>query len=255
MKKSKKSFDSTIFTLSHSSLETLEKCPFQWYLKYIELNYPEREAEAADFGSLCHEIAEHYGGEGPAEIKRLFREYHIKYQLTKTYQAKLPTAFRRIHAFVSQKLIHSPKVYREKDFRFPYSPFIDINGKIDVIYQDAQGELVIVDYKTNKDFKDHSKQFEFYYYMLSKLKKNLPKKIRFEAVYLSAGKSDLIEDFVVPQVLDEEAIEKAIKRIDSGLEMILDKGVEKENWEKKPQHLCNWCDYGRLLICDRKCSN
>jgi predicted RecB family nuclease len=253
MKKSKKSFDTTVFTLSHSSLETQEGCAFKWYLRYIELNFPKRDNEAADFGSLCHLIAENYFGGGQQELTRLFYEYQEKFILTPKYEAKIPIALQRIERFYDAYLANSTKVYREKEFRYAYDEFIDVSGNIDVLYKMGD-KWVVADYKTNAEKKkDFSQQFWFYYYLISKVSGKVPKSLTFQCVYLIAGSDKKLEDFVVTEELFPDSIDMAEGRIEAGINRILLRGVDKTKWKKNVTRLCDWCDYKKAGLCDGTC--
>lgn len=250
-KKSKKSFDTTVFTLSHSSLEAQEKCPFQWYLRYIELLYPKKDNEAADFGSLCHLIAENYFGGGQEELKRLFTEFNENYILTPEYEAKIPLALSRIERFYDAYLSGASKIFREKEFRYAFDEYVDITGNIDVLYKNDN--WVVVDYKTSKKKdKDHSLQFWFYYYLISKVTGKTPPSLTFQCVYLTAGTDKNVEDFVETTEFEADCIEMAESRIQAGINRILNRGADKDNWKKNPNRLCDWCDYKKAGLCDGK---
>jgi hypothetical protein len=234
-KKLKKTHDTTIFSFSHSSLDVFSKCAFEWYLKYIELNYPEKNNPTTDFGNLCHEIGENYFGGGRAETKRLCKEY-----------VKMPLAMARIEKFFEAKLANSPKVFREKEFRLALNPYIDVTGKIDVLYKDDDS-WTVVDYKTSKKFGNYEKQFAFYYYLLSKYANKVPEKMKFQGVYLCAGNGTEIHDFVKETVLDKSCIELTEDRIEDCYNTILTKDIgDKSKWHKNPHILCDWCEYGPI---------
>jgi RecB family exonuclease len=242
-KKSKNTHDTTIFTLSHSSLETMSKCRRAWYLKYIQKLYVEKDNDVTDFGNLCHEICENYFGGGQIEIKRLFNLYNRKYILTPEYEAKLPLAFKRIEKFFDSNLANSSKVYHEKEFRIFVNSYIDVTGKIDVLYKDVNDEWVVVDYKTSKKMGDHTAQFSFYYYLISKITGKTPKKLKFQGVYLCAGSGEEIEDFVKEETLESDAIDDAENRVGNGINTILALGIDESKWKLCPNVLCSWCEY------------
>ena len=254
-KKSKKTHDSTIFTFSTSSLDALEKCPYSWYLRYIDQNYPEVQEPVTDFGNLVHEVGENYFGGGQDELKRLVKQFEVKYILTPEFELKLPLALARIDAFYTAKLADSPKVFHEKEIRLAlegYEDHIDVTGKIDVLYKDIN-EWVIADYKSSKKFGDFTKQFAFYYYLASKINKNIPETFKFQSVYLCAGSGIEIKDFVKEIVLEKSDIEITESRIQFGIDKILKLGVDDvTKWKKCPSILCSWCKYQNSIpqICE-----
>lgn len=251
-KKSKKSHDTTVFTLSHSSLSTLNKCPREWYYRYIELLYPEVDKDASDFGSLCHEVAENYFGGGKPELKRLVRQFAKKYTITPYYRKKLTTAMLRLEAFYDARISMSSQVYREKEFKLAHDEYIDVVGKVDVLYKNAEGYWVVVDYKTSKRFDDFSTQFNFYYYLISKVTGKTPTKFYYESVYLCAGESNELKDYVKPGILEKDDLPLAENRLENGIYVILKNGPEKERWKKKTSPLCPYCDYYKAKICGGK---
>jgi hypothetical protein len=254
-KKSKKTHETTIFTLSHSSLETMIKCPYSWYLKYVELNYPEKQNDVTDFGNLCHKIAENYYGGGLPELRRLYREYEKNYIISPEYKPKIGKAMQRLDVFYNAKLANSPKVYREKEFRIAIDPYIDVVGLVDVIYKDSNNEWVVVDYKSSKKFGNFFEQFAFYYYLISKVTGKTPDRFKFESVYFCAGNGFELKDFVKSYILEKEDIEISESRIQNGINTILKLDVDDKNkWKKKPSILCNWCDYKKAGICEGDCS-
>jgi hypothetical protein len=249
--KSKKTHETTTFTLSHSSLETMTKCPHQWYLKYVKQLYPEKDNDVTDFGNLCHEIAENYYGGGRLEIKRLYKEISPKYILTPEYAKKLPLAMKRLEVFYNEKLEKSPKVYHEKEFRFALDEYIDVTGKVDVMYKEEDGTWVVVDYKTSKKMGNYFDQFAFYYFLITRISGKIPDKLKFQGVYFCAGSGIELDDFVDEVILEKDAIEVAENRIGNGINTILHHNVDNiEKWKKKPSPLCSWCEYQNAGICE-----
>jgi len=244
--KSKKSHDTTIFSFSHSSLETMAKCDRAFYYQYIEQLYPEEQPNyATQYGSFVHKIAENYFGGGEKELNRLYFEYKDEFTINAEYKAKLPLSLKRVQVFYDFYLKNSSLVLREKEYRYPLDKFIDVTGKIDLIFRDTEiSDIIVADYKTGKKFGNPFEQFAFYYSLLSKMKNKTPESLRFMGVYLCAGEGIEIHDFVKPVTLDKSDLEITESRIDNAIDKILTLGVDDiEKWKKKVGPLCSWCKY------------
>ena len=101
MSKTKKTHDTTTFTLSHSSLSIIEQCPRKWFLRYIKGYYFDTPQPWSDFGLMAHEVGEKYRGEGIDRIKELAKEAIKNKRLTihDSYKHKVPVALRNIKRF------------------------------------------------------------------------------------------------------------------------------------------------------------
>jgi hypothetical protein len=247
-----KTHETTTFTLSHSSMETMSKCLHSWYLKYIELNYPNVVNPVTAFGKFCHKIAEHYQGNGIEELRELYKKYKDDYVITDEYKAKFPKAMKRLAIYYDKVLSKSlVPIKREKGFRLGLDEYIDVTGFIDVMYKNPENEWVIVDYKTSKKFGNYFEQFAFYYYLLWKQTGKRPKKLKFEAMYFCANEGYELKNFVQYYTLEEKDIDFSDERINNCLDTIVKLGVtDKEKWKKRPGPLCPWCDYFIAGICE-----
>lgn len=249
--RSKKTHETTIFSFSHSGLSTMEKCPREWFWRYIAGIRPNIKKEATEFGSLSHKLAENYTGTGVEEAKKLVDEYSKEFQISEKYKEKISYMISNFLMFHDTHLTSAKKVYKEKEIRVPLNEYIDLLGNIDVLYKTDTDEWVIVDYKTSKGKKDETKQLALYFYLLTLISPKKPKSIRCKAVYLSLEdkKSPIIDEYV----LSDDELSFCESRLESAMNRIAAFGVEKiENWKKKPSKLCNYCDYFIASYCDGK---
>lgn len=249
------------FNLSHSSMDTLERCPYQFYMRYIRKLYPEylEPNYPAEFGSWFHEASEFYTGTGQEEFKALLVKLKHKYAIIKEYEDKVPLAIKNFLYFYETYLRSAQKIYKEKKIQILLNDYIGFNGSLDVLYQKPDGKWVVVDLKSSKKPSDYSNQLSCYYYLLSKICKVVPKELECQIVYLVAPTEPAV---VSTYTLDLQDVEICENRLLTNINKISILGVDDvSKWVKKPTKLCGWCDYylegsicdgnGRV---DRSCS-
>lgn len=255
MTKTKKTHDTTTFTLSHSSLSIIEQCPRKWYLRYIKGHYFDTPQPWSDFGLMAHEVGEKYRGEGIDRIKELARDAVKNRNLTihDTYKHKVPVALKNIKRFYDKYLAKASKVSNEKEFRIDLTPYVDLVGLIDVLYKDEYGDWVVVDFKTSKSKSEHSRQLSLYYFLMSEITGKKPTTLKAQIVYLSLENlSEDIEEIVDEYVLDHDDIRACENRLQSGIDIIANCGCDDSKWRKKPSTLCNYCIFKEYNLCNAK---
>lgn len=253
MRKKKRTYETTEFSLSFSSIEILNQCPRKWYLRYIKNIYPDTKQDHSDFGSFVHSVAENYEGGGYDEIKELCNIFKEEYKFDRVaYKDRLKLAMKNLVTFYKIHLQIARKIYNEKEIRFPLNKIFDLSGKIDLLYSTHQKEWIVVDYKTSKKKKDQSKQLASYFFMLKAITKKSPKKIKAKIVYLCLEDgSDDPEDFIDDYVIDMEdysMIDSVLKSTMRKIENLKQEGAER--WRKKCGPLCDYCDYKISNHCD-----
>lgn len=249
--KSKKTHATTIFSFSHSGLSTMEKCPREWFFKYVRGIRLNIKKEATEFGSLSHKLAENYTGTGLEEATRLVEEYSKEFEISDKYKEKMSYMISNFLMFHDTYLLPAKKAYKEKEIRVSLNEYVDLIGSIDVLYRSDIDEWIIVDYKTSKEKKDETKQLALYFYLLAAISPKKPKSVRCKAVYLSLEdkKAPIVEEYV----LSDDELAFCESRLESAMNRISAFGVDKiENWKKKPSKLCNYCDYFLTGYCDGK---
>lgn len=253
--KSKKSYDTTEFTLSFSSLETFEQCPRKWHLRYIQKIYPDIKQDHTDFGNFVHKIAEEYKGGGKKEIKSLVKEYKKFYEFDmKEYSGRFKLAMRNLCLFY--KLYIKPKAKKqltEKEIRFPLNEIFDLTGKIDLLYKENEG-WVVNDYKTSKKKKDQSKQLAMYFFMLRSITKKHPDKIKARIIYLcleseEENPDEFVDEYII-DLEDNDMIDNILKTTMRRINKL--KQSDSDRWRKKCGPLCEYCDYKKAGHCDGK---
>jgi len=252
---SNKSHETTIFTLSHSSMSVLKKCPREWYLRYICGHYISIAQPWSDFGLLIHEVSELYRGEGKDKLIQLAKDVRKKhkYKIHEDYVPKVPLALKNYKKYYETHLENAKKIKREQEFRTDLNEYIDLVGFLDLLYLNEQDEWVVVDLKTSKKKGEHSEQLALYYFLMTILTGKKPKRLRAQIVYLSldSGSTD-VEDFVEEYVLEHDDLDMIEQKIFGCMEIIANCGTEKDKWRKKPSALCSYCAYKEYGLCNGK---
>lgn len=248
-----KTHDTTIFTLSHSSMSIIEKCPREWFYRYVQRYYFNNPQAWTDFGLTWHEVSELYRGEGTPRLKELVKQVMNKrgYKIHPEYRSKMKVACKNLKNYYDVYLKGAKLVKFEKKFYTDLNEYIDLVGLIDILYQNEAGEWVVVDLKTSKQKGDHEEQLMLYYYLMYLITGKKPKRLRAQVVYLSLeSHSTDLDDIVEEYVLEADDLNMIENRICSTMSKITNCGIEKEKYRKKPSALCNYCVYKQFGICD-----
>ncbi len=187
--------------ISVTQLETLMKCPYRFYLKYVEDIQPYRTPEADEapdlWGTIIHGVMQEIfkgrensvmAAEDSARLDKLFREavkkgikmLHAKGAISGFYRDVLllrsAEVCRRFGSIIANR-----EGYTFIAAEVPVSceiPFLHLTGKIDRIEETTAGEINVVDIKTStseppsyteKDFfEKFNMQIPLYIWMYSK---------------------------------------------------------------------------------------
>ena len=242
--------------ISHSSMECLEQCTLKWFLKYVEkLKVDVEPGIENTFGSYIHDVCERFNGDTADDLKKLAKERLKSYEVHPDIKHKIPKAIRNFWKFWNDVLKHEdiPESGREKKFfANTYEEHFNMMGIIDLMFKNKNGELIILDWKTNKKPRDASKQLSFYFYLL-KMLGEIPDSqtvLKCKIVYLCV---DVVDEYVeVPYDIDELDLESAAARLDSFIKKVKKRQRDKEKYPAKPGPLCPWCDYYKAGVCKGK---
>jgi hypothetical protein len=253
-------------TLSHSSIELMEKCQREYFLRYIEKIRVDDTFPWNAFGSMMHLICENYTGSGVQEIQDLVKcfitdqKLKAKYfdYLDDYYKLKIGKATKVIYKWFNGRWKRSVGYESEKQvdvYKIDSIDGVDINlqGKLDGYYE-LGGDIFITDFKSGKKKKNHSKQLGFYLFLLSLVDKHIIKrKVYGEVVNLALDDILSYEELVEYQEIEEYDIIVAENRVEKALVTLKGNGItleSKDNWKKKPQKLCDWCAYKKSGHCN-----
>ena len=256
-------------TLSPSSIDTMEKCPRQYFLQYIEKIKVKDEKPANTFGKIMHLIAENYKGGGGEEIKGLAKcfqtnpKLRAKYwdKLDEDYRNKIPQALKNLHYYLTKRYPLAENFVHEKcfdvyDFANIDGTDIHLQGKLDGLYE-LSGKVWVMDFKSGKKVKDHMDQIGFYLYLIETLQKPWLKnrQVIGEVVNICLENGTVGEAAIEHHKLEEFDSARAANRVKKAVETLRKNGIKvesKEKWVKKPCRLCEWCKFKSAGHCDAK---
>ena len=231
--------------LSFTRVDTFERCPRRFRYQYVD-GLPQAPAPQLSFGSSVHEVLEWlYDRKHPVlpslddTLRRLFEvwdssgyaEVGREEQLRAYEHAR--TVVTSFHARVEQQGFRLPAA-TEAWFELPVGDDIVVVGAIDRVDVDDDGELHVVDYKTNRSARSRAQvrgslQLAIYALATEELYGRRPASVAL--------------DFVVPGVqvrvgVDELDLAAVPKRLAQVAERIR-AGEDTPT----PHRLCDWCDF------------
>lgn len=181
---------------SYSKLKSFYNCKYYYYINYFEKSLPRESHGTSEFGSLVHDILEKYS-RGELESYELLPYYEEHYndcvkssfilRMSKDYSIDMENKYYESgKKFLSDFEGWDYKVVDvEQSFDLPYKDKFKINGRIDMICEDDNGNLIVVDHKSkarwkNKaEKKEYEKQLYFYSYAIKQTYGKYPKKMAF----------------------------------------------------------------------------
>jgi len=247
-------------TLSPSSIDTMEKCPRQYFLQYIEKIKVKDEKPANTFGKMMHLIIENYKGGGGEEIKGLAKcfqtneKLRAKYwdKLDDEYKAKIPQALKNVHHYLTKRYPLAQNFKHEEcldvvDFDEVDGVKIHLQGKLDGLYEMAS-KIFITDFKSGKKTKDHSGQLGFYLFLLNRLRSSYlgNKEVIAEVVNICLENGTIGEDTIEHVKLEDYDCVASERRVKKAVEVLRKNGIkveDKEKYKMKPQRLCDYCKF------------
>ena len=246
-----------ILKLSVSSIGSYEKCPKQFWYRYIEKVKVEKAPNiATEFGSLMHLILElfhkdvsennlsvkDFGKSMTTSVKLALKEFDLA-----LIKQPVWTPSGNVNGLDYMVSLCKEYLQKVKDEGLPnvigleepyefYHKGVHMRGYIDRVDEVEDGVYKVVDYKTSKNTR-YLKDFQILVYASAiKNKYKNVKKILGSFMMMKHGYEEKYVE------IDDQRIDDAIKKIEDVAEMIKTDTV----WEKKPTFLCNWCDYKDL---------
>ena len=239
-------FNPKKLTLSKSSLESYKTCPYQFQLSKL-MRIPSKANVYTDLGSSVHKMIEETVGKTGkvptknAAVKKLkekwiFRSYSRASE-EKTFwnrAQKMTDNYLRWRKSNKNKFVKS-----EASLEYKFAG-VTLNGKIDWIEQDKNGDYEIVDFKTSKKAISQNKaevdwQLHIYAKLIEKEYGKLPTK---------ATLFFLNEDKKITVKIDKKKVKNILEK---ELKPIIEK-ILREEFEAKPEHnKCFFqCDYSDI---------
>lgn len=223
---------------------TFEKCPKKYHYHYIEKpDIPKQDWSHLEFGKCAHKVLELFHQDllinvrEPKEyaevMKNSFREGLKEFNL-EILRDELPDLKKTLQSYLNKISSEGlPEViHNELEFSYKIEEYV-VRGFIDRIDKVGPGHYRIVDYKTNKNPK-YLNNFQLLLYAIA-VKGKYPDVEKMDGMYILL-KHDCKS--LPYQFTDEDYIKtiEKIKTIGHSIDT-------KQEWEKKPSPLCNWCDY------------
>lgn len=206
-------------TYSYSKVKMFYSCRHAFYTRYFERPSELLNHGTSEFGSFVHEILEKYE-KGEIEIYDMLPYYieNYKDKVTSSFVLNINEGFSKdfsdnyyvdglrylenFEGFPQFKILeveHEFEIEIENKFKF--------NGKIDLIAEDTEGNLIILDhksksrFKTKRELKEYAKQLYLYAYAVNKKYNKLPSKLYFnmfrtnELIEIDFNQSDYDEAY------------------------------------------------------------
>ena len=245
--------------LSFSKFEVYEKCPKQFWYKYVLNVLPvNQEAPALYKGGTFHKIIEDSAKRQKQgivdDVKKLVDELELKWDptkyLTSSIQKEQQDKKSLIPAIEAYQKWSSANTNQIVAVELPFTMYIggfQIDGKIDRVEKTPEGEYVVIDYKTggkNKKDIDAENSPQLNLYSLA-LKENpdfgkFPIKAIF--FYMEKPEGEQLFEYKV----DPDKIEEIKMKLEGYVRAIQDKEFQATPGYK----ICQWCEYSD--ICDAK---
>lgn len=254
---------------SYSKLDTFDKCPQKFKLKYIDGNYTASETIALEIGSIAHKGEELKGlaliqGDTPDfesikqvvlngtveitekdkqeinGINKLRQKYFVDFykkcaKTNMTYDDKLNIYFTNLE---NKFPLDDWKVIEvEKHFEFIYNDRCILHGFIDRIDMNSAGDVRVIDYKSsNSLFRDQDVKTPLQMVIYALACEHIYGKYPIEFIY------DFIFLGEEQQACSKGYLNRGIKKLNKILDGI-DECFNDGNYESKPTPLCYWCDF------------
>lgn len=227
--------------LSYSSVSTYEKCPFQYFLHYIErLEMP--RSPALSFGSSLHGALErfHSGREKPSPgLEDLLQDLEEAWENEGYSDAEEEDAYKQrgrlilTRYYESNCLKPAVPVALEQRFLLPMDGW-ELSGVMDRVDRYSDGSYEIIDYKTNSKLPP-----------LRRLREDMQLPIyqmaAMQVLGIKPGK--LTFHYLVP---DQRYSTRAwppeeLERLRARLQDVAAR-IREGAFEPRPNRLCGWCD-------------
>jgi putative RecB family exonuclease len=240
-------------SLSPSKVSTFKDCALAFRFSAID-RLPEPPSAPAVKGSLVHRALELLFCEAPADrtpemaascLDRAVAELPESEEFTGLGLDEATT-----EAFVSDAATMVQRYFQLEDPRAIHPIGLELKletqlgslrlrGIIDRLELDADGELVVTDYKTGRVPGERQEMarlggVHFYAYLCEQLFGKRPAQVRL--VYLGADPQTII---AVPTEQSTRGLEKKVAAIWSAVE----RACERDDFRPKPSALCNWCAF------------
>lgn len=182
---------------SYSKIKNFKECKYGFYKNYFENDKDRLSHGTSEFGSFSHEILEKYAKNELAEYELL--PYYIEHyddnvkstmvlkmsdtfskDFSYTYFSSGKDYFENFNGFGDIKILEA-----EYEFSEPIDNKFLLIGKIDLIAEDVNENLIVIDHKSKSKFKnkaeecEYAKQLYIYAFAIYRKYNKFPKKLMF----------------------------------------------------------------------------
>ena len=235
-------YDPNDFSVSKSSLETYAKCPYKFQLSKV-LRTPSPGTVYTNLGNSIHEMIEgtaDKSGKVPTRdeaLAKLKEKWIWNSYSSKTGESEFKArAEKMTDVYLEWRNNNKNKfIASEKQISIKYEGLI-LNGKIDWLEENPDGEFEVVDFKTSKTVTSQNKaeedwQLHIYAWLVWKEFGKIPAKASL--FFLEKGKMVTIE-------IDKDKVENLL---DSEIKPIIEK-ILKNDFKATPEgYKCSQCEY------------
>ena len=239
---------------SYSQIDLYERCPYQWWLKYVQQSQSNIASKHLGYGLAIHETLElffkmHCNGELPPYDVMVSMYYHFLNVHSIPYDSYEEEMEWTMEGLLMLERLYNPKneleklmttakiIGVEKSFVVPLHG-VNIIGFIDLVLKTYDG-IIVVDHKSGKKMFDKSKlndnlQFPIYAMAIKNEYGELPVKNYY--------------NFTKVHNLQEASVtEQKIKEAELRISKIFKK-MSKKKHTPKPCALCYWCDFSKYKM-------
>ena len=230
--------------LNYSKYTQYLSCPFKFDLSFNLRFRRTGSAKAANMGTVFHEIMEDLNLKllegkivGDDELDEIIIKYYKPMFDIKEDDAAFDEFKNHVVEYYKKYSINREVLESEFNFELFRDNYL-LNGAIDLVYKDSNGEIVILDYKYAEYDEDHIGGYEKQSYIYTSALREIPEyqKYDIKKAIIHFVKSDY--QHVVD--IDEDLMEKEKEN----LSVVADK-IKDEVFEKEPEKLknCEKCAY------------
>ena len=234
--------------LSKSKINTYLKCPREFKYRYID----EIEVEPNEYmelGTNVHLIAEKYAkiyGDNPQENPRYYldliaRQEKINVDEIDTHLDSLASFFNTAFIEKDYKLFSQEEYLIDEKHNF--------SGITDIILETADGDLIVIDYKTGSSSSFNKCRLELGYYKML-VESNYDRNVISAGIFFTKDNKLRLLHF---KDNDNKRIYMCNQELKEGLDTLYEvrKNVNEAKFPKEEQFLCRYCTYSAICYKDK----
>jgi CRISPR/Cas system-associated exonuclease Cas4 (RecB family) len=220
--------------ISASRIKTLTECKKMFYHKYVLEDLVDEDSPFAQLGTAIHKVLEIYRPNPTMPKKSMIGIFHKEFNPPPRYDWLKKDGYRMIWKMDMSKIVLGELLSVELEFEEEIDGVV-YRGIIDKVER-VDDEIVVTDYKTNKEAKPeiYYPQLAIYDLVVSKLYPGF--KRRHELLYLRHNKS-------IPIVFPEQQILETKEVTQNVNSFVLENANDPSAWPRldKKEKCCAYC--------------